>query len=242
MSNDTITQPQEDKVEETVIEQTVETAQDTEDTLEETLGAEVAEEKPKPKKPETVPIHVFEAIKKELKEEIRELKKAQGTSLPSDSSIAELAKEYDVNEDFVNKLAKTIQTSTMKDFDAKYSTKIAELENLSKKGDKEKKFNNLFEKTVEANPQFKGIANKDVIKQLAYNPENGKKTLSQILEDVYGHTIQGKKSMETAQPSGNREESVDFTKAGDPAVYAKIKSDPKLYKEYKDFIVKHINL
>jgi hypothetical protein len=243
MSQDTNTQPEEVNIEETVEEQTdQEEAQEVEEeSVEETLGEtfEQEEEKPKPKeKPKTVPIELFLDLKKELKE----LKNAKGSSLPSDSSIEALAKEYDVDAGFISRLAETIKSSTVTEFETKYNAKINELENLSKKDSKDKKFNDLFEKTIESYPYFKDVANKDVIKQLAFNPENGKKTLSQILEDVYGHTVQGRKTMETAQPSGNREESVDFTKAGDPAVYAKIKSDPKLFKEYRDFVQQHINL
>ncbi len=98
-------------------------------------------------------------------------------------------------------------------------------------------------KTIEAMPYFKDVANKDIIKQLALNPDNAKKTFPQLMEEVYGGSVQGKRTMETAQPNGGRDdEPVDFAQAGNPAVYARIKADPKLRKQYNDYVQKNLNI
>jgi hypothetical protein len=242
MSDDKNTQSQEDTKDVKADEQTEETTvQDEEEvTLGEVLEQENEAEKPKPSvKPKTVPIELFLELKKELKE--AKSKPSYGST--SDSSIEDIAKEYNVDPDFVTKLASAIKVNTTKEFEEKYSGKISELEKISQKDLRDKKFNELFKKTIANYPDLKGVVNKDVIKQLALNPENGKKTLPQLLEEVYGSTVQGKKTMETSRPnSGEKAEGVDFTQAGDPAVYAKIKSDPKLFAEYRKFVQDNLNI
>jgi hypothetical protein len=92
-------------------------------------------------------------------------------------------------------------------------------------------------------PYLKDVANKDILKQLATSPENANKTMAQLVEEVYGHTVQGKKTMETAQPNGGRDgETVNFAEAGNPEVYARIKADPKLNKEYREYVMKNLNI
>lgn len=249
MSTDTNTQPQEEikeveqavEVEETTEEiATSEESQQEEETLESVSEEPEVEEKPKPKeKPKTVPIEVFLELKKELKE----LKNKSVSTIDEDSSIEEIAEEFDVNVEFVNKLANAIKTSTVKDFEKKNEALLKQERAKAEQEKREKKFDELYAKSLEINPHLKDIANKEIIKQLALNPNNAKKTCSQLLEEVYGHTVQGKRTIETSQPnSSEKTESVDFTKAGDPAVYAKIKADPELRKQYNEFLIKNINL
>ena len=248
MSTDNNTQPQEDiKEVETVEEVLEEVSDDTEaqtDSQEETLGdvigtEEVVEKYTPTQKPKTVPIEVFLELKKELKD----LKKDQTHLNLDDSSLEDLAEEFDVDKTFVNKLANAIKNSTVKEFEEQNQKLIRENQVTKDKADRELKFQSLLEKTLDIAPQFKDMVNESAIKQLAYLPENSKKTLSQILEEVYGNSVQGKRTIESSQPSGNREpEVVDFTKAGDPAVYAVIKANPELKKQYFDFVQKNLNL
>lgn len=239
MSNDNNTQPQEDIKEVETAEQTA-SATEASETLGEVLESKV-EVAPRPKeKPKTVPIDVFLDLKKELKE----LKNAKNESVTSDSSIDSLTSEFpDVDPTFIKKLANAVKNSTVQDFEEKYSLKISELENVSKRESQNKKFDDLYNKTIEAMPYFKDVANKDIIKQLALNPDNAKKTFPQLMEEVYGGSVQGKRTMETAQPNGGRaDETVDFAQAGNPAVYARIKADPKLRKQYNDYVQKNLNI
>lgn len=239
MSKDNNTQPEEVNIEETA-EETVETpVEEVQETLGDTLGSIQEADKPKGK-PETVPINVFLDLKKELKEMKASLKQAP----ISESSIEKLAEEFpDVDPSFIQKLAGAIENSTAKKMEEKYSTKISELENVSKRETQEKKFNDLYEKTLDSMPYFKDVANKEVLKQLAMNPENASKTFPQLMEEVYGSSVQGKKTMETAQPNAGRaEEGVDFSQAGNPAVYARIKSDPKLFKQYNEYVQRNLNI
>jgi len=240
--HDKSTQPKEDTKDLETTEQDELEEETDEETLGDTFkGEEPKEDKPRKGKPDTVPFDTFIELKKEL----QELKRGSSSnqSLPSDSSLDDLAKEYDVDPIFVSRLASAVKASATKDFEERYSSKIAEIESHSKRDSQDKKFDDLYSKSMEQLPHFDGIANKEVIKQLAFNPSNSKKTLSQLMEDVYGHAIQGKRTMETAQPNGGRDdETVDFSKAGDPATYARIKADPKLKKEYNEFLIKNLNL
>jgi len=210
-----------------------------EETLGEVIGKEV-EVAPRKEKPKTVPIELFLELKKELKD----LKNSKSESVISNSSIDTIINEYpDVDSDFIKKLANAVESSTVNKFEEKYSTKISELENISKRESQSKKFNDLYNKTIESMPYLKDIANKEILKQLATSPENANKTMPQLVEEVYGHTVQGKKTMETAQPNGGRgDETVNFAEAGNPEVYAKIKADPKLHKEYREYVMKNLNI
>lgn len=240
MSTDNNTQAQEDTKEVQTVEVKAEETkpEEREESLGDVLETKVEVVKPKAEKPKTVPIELFLELKKELKE----AKSEKGSSFSGDSSIEDIAKEYDVDVAFVGKLAKAIETNTAKQFEEKFSGKFQEIENKTKRETVDKKFNDLFEKTIGSFPELEGVVNKDVIKQLALNPANSKKTMTQIIEEVYGHTAQGKKTIETATANaGDKTETVDFSKAGDPAVYARIKADPKLKEEYNQYVIKHLN-
>jgi hypothetical protein len=235
MSQDNNTQPQEDikaeEVEVVVDEQTLADIVPDE--------PEPIKEEPKKGKPESVPIDVYLQLKKELKD----LKKNSSTSKSVDSSIEEIASEFDVDPSFAQKLANAIETSSMSKFEERYLAEKREMEYKQKMAESESKLDKAIEQALENEPHFKGIANPEVIKELARKSTDKSITVSQLLENVYGNAVTGKKTMETATPSNDRGDAqVDFTKAGDPAVYAQIKSDPKLWKEYNEFVMKHLNI
>ena len=226
--------------EETKITQPEEETKTGEETLGDVLETTTEAPAEPKKKPETVPMGVFLELKKELKE----LKQKGFEGKPVDSSVEDIAKQFDVDPDFVGKLANAIKTSTVKEFDEKYSSKLREFESDKIRTQNEQKFENIYSKAIESMPELDGVVNKDVIRDLAFNPKNANKTLPQIIEEVYGNSVVGKKTIETAQPvSGSRTEvKVDFTKAGDPGVYAQIKADPELKKQYNDFLLKNLNI
>jgi len=87
---------------------------------------------------------------------------------------------------------------------------------------------------MERMPEYNGIANPEVIKALATNPANAKKTLSQIMEEAYGGAIQGKPTIETTKAGGGKQpEKVDFNRAQTDSDYFKqVMDNPKLKAEY----------
>ena len=89
-------------------------------------------------------------------------------------------------------------------------------------------------KALEDAPEFKDIVNTDVIEQMAMNPANKNKTYSQLLEEVYGNTVEGKRTFETTTPRGGAQDpKVDMQKAqNDPEYRRQVLADPELKKQY----------
>jgi hypothetical protein len=244
MSKDNNTQPEEVKIEEPVTEPAEQEEEVQPEEAEETLAdivpdEEPEEEKPKPK-PETVPIDVYLQLKKELKE----MKKSRTSSEPTDSSIEEIANEFDVDPAFAKKLAGAIEQSSVSKFEERYLAEKKQAELKEKVAQGEQKLDKAIESALESSPFYKDVVNIDIIKNLARTTTDKTMTVSKLIESVYGKAVGGKKTMESSAPSsGERGESkVDFSMAGDPAVYAQIKADPKLRKEYNEYLVKNLNI
>lgn len=83
---------------------------------------------------------------------------------------------------------------------------------------------------------FEGIVNADVIKELTKLPKNSQKTFSEIIEETYGASLSGKRTIETTKPGGGKEPApLDFDKARkDGKYFDEVMADPKLKKEYND--------
>lgn len=150
-----------------------------------------------------------EAEAKALQVEIEKLRMmgVTGEQKPHEisDSIKSLALEYNVDENFLSKVFSTVEKTTtaklQNEIDKKYSTKIDRLEQERQMEKAEKKFEQIFDKTIKEMPEYDGVVNKDVIKSLAFNPSNAKKTLQQIVEETYSNAITGRKSIESSHAS-----------------------------------------
>lgn len=206
---------------------------------EETVGSVVSPEK----KEETVPLSAFLEIKnsnKELSKQMKDLQKSieEGANRKEVSSdIKAIAEQHGVDESFLKDFADSIKKQAESEIDEKISSRFKPLEDK----DKAEKFNQTFDqhysKALERMPEFDGVANKEVIKALATNPANASKTFSQLLEEAYGHLIQGKKTLDAGGSRGNKNDNltVDIDKAKkDPAYFKEVMADPNLKKQYND--------
>jgi len=217
MSQDDVNTPEQEV--NTAPESTVNDQQDT--VVEDTIGA-LDEPQDGHKVPESVPIARLnkeigrrKAVEKEL-EELRAEKDA-------DTSVSDTDKDPDVKE-----LAKKLKQIEDKEARLSYEAKITA----------------GIEKALADNPEYTGVANTDVLKQLAANPANKDKTFSKLLEETYGHVISGKRTTETATPRGGaKEEKVDLKRAEKDVEYRRqILSDPGLKKQYNEGIEHRIGL
>lgn len=149
------------------------------------------------------------------------------------SDIDAIADKYDVDKDFLEDLSSTIK----KGFEDELSAKQL-VEQRAKKF--EKAFENAYSEALDRGPEFKTIANADVIKQLALLPQNAKKTLSQILEDTYGNALTGKRTIETTKPGGGKDpEPLDFNRASkDTSYFLEVMADPKKKAQYNEAMLK----
>jgi hypothetical protein len=218
-----------------------ETPTEETEVVEETIGDALETEQPE--KADKVPLNKFmeekrlrrdaEAQAETLKAEIEELKsKSIGGSMPIlaiNDELKKLATEHNVDEAFLAKLVSTVKNVSTneikKELEKDYSPKLTKIEQERTMERAEKKFDTLFEKTLSEMPEYNGIVSKDIIKALAFNQANAKKTLPQIIEDVYANAIKGRKSIETSKPSREPEEpNYDNPTQED---WAKIQADPK---------------
>jgi len=194
------------------------------------------------KEPKVVPEAKFLEYKKEnkeIKKELAQLKQliADGaTKKEVSDEIESLAKEHNVNIDFLKKLSSTIE----KDLSKKLTKSEVKEDDSDEIEDKptlnvDKAFNDHFDRVIQHLPEFQGIVNKDIIKSLALDPKNGNKTLTQLIEDTYSAVLSGKKTLDTAKPGGGKEpQPLDFKKAQMDADYRRnvVFADPALKRQY----------
>ena len=97
---------------------------------------------------------------------------------------------------------------------------------------------------LENAPEFKDVANVEVIKQMALNPANKDKTYSQLLEEAYGNALGGKRTIETTTPRGGADDGkVDLERASRDQEYRKhVLATPELKKQYNEGIETRIGL
>jgi len=199
-------------------------------------------EKEESDKPNLIPESVFLGEKKARKAAERELKALKesieggATAKEISNDIAEIAEEHNIDKVFLQKLASTIKSETEKELDEKYQSKF-------KKEEKIESFDIAFGKAykvaIEKGQDFEKIANPEVIKTLAMQPQNHNKTLTQILEETYGNALIGKRTIETATPRGGKEPApLDYEKASKDINYLKeVLANPEMKAKYNSMML-----
>lgn len=191
-------------------------------------------------KENSVPEHIFLEQKKARKEAEKRIKELEAmindgaTKKEVSSDIASIAKEYDIDPDFLDKFAKSVRSEATREVDERLSTTLGELEKKNNAEKIEKAFNTHFNLAIEAMPEFKDIVNPSVIKSLSMLPQNGNKTFSQLIEETYGNAITGKRTIQSTVPSGGKEPApLDYNRANtDKEYFAQVMANPKLKEEY----------
>jgi len=199
------------------------------------------------KKVENVPIaRLNKEIqrKKELENEVLRLQE-QLASKPKEVRVdnldlRSLAEEHNIDPEFLDKLAKTIKAQAESDIDEK----IRPLTERDARESRDKAFAEHFAKTIEAMPEFKEVVNPSVIKQMALNPENANKTFSQLIEEAYGNTVVGKRTIETNSPrGGGKNEGLDIDRARqDTAYFKEVMANPELKRQYNEGLTNRVKL
>lgn len=247
MSTDTpnTEQPQDIKPAETVVtpaeELVVTPVQATPPAEEKPLADELGlkkEVKTPSKKPETVPFHVFEALKKEKKLLEEQLEKGETLD---DADLEDLTKKYDVSPAFISDFMKVAE----KKMEAKYGNKIEQIDAKDREAQINQAFTTSFDKAMANLPEYKGLVNPSVIKTLSLDPSNHDKTMTQLIKSTYQMALPGKKPLETSTPGAGRieGEELDFAKAKSDSVYfAEVMKDPKLKEQYNKHLLQNTRL
>jgi hypothetical protein len=203
------------------MEDTITTQGDEAKAPEGTVAAEVAKvevpEVKSDKAPETVPLAVFLDLKKDLKDLKSELENAKSSEKSSVQAegFADLASKYpDVSSDFIKDMLGAATLEAQKKIEQKYNPIIEKQEQKEKQIAFDTAFNNLFEKTLQDNPDLPKTIDKELVKELALTPKYINVPLSDILIKMYGSNNTGKSSSENETRTGADivEDVVDFNK------------------------------
>lgn len=200
------------------------------------------EAQPEEVKAKMVPEAVFLEEKNERKalaKEIKELKRLIENGGPKreiTEDIKDIAEEFGLTEQSVAKLITKVGEQTKAEYDKEIEAKLKPIQAKERAENVEKAFNEQFDKLMEAMPEFKGIASKDVIRALASDPKNANKTFGKILEESYGHLVTGKKTIDdTSARGGVSDAPVDVKRmASDMEYYKEVMANPELKKQYND--------
>lgn len=181
---------------------------------------------------ESVPLATFleeKTQRKDLEKRLKNIETKQAQNKDVSSDLKTLAEKHNVDEDLLSDIANTIRSQT----EAKLSEKLKPILEKDREASFNKVFDENFKKTVENNPRFKGVVNKEVIRAMSLDPRNASKTFTNLMEDGFGHLIKQKKSFEAGTQSGSPDTGLDFAKAQtDTAYFDKVMADPKLKEEY----------
>ena len=205
--------------------------------------SEVLGNKPKEEpKDDSVPLAKY----LELKSELAAAKSQEMTKSEEKASLKDLAEEYDVDLDFVQKLASTISSEAQKKAKEEYEPFLKQQQEKERTQEQNKVFESVYEKAILAFPDLEGSINKNVIKALAFDEKNSNKSVKDIINEVYGGVIERVESAPGAsfeKPStGTRKSTgLDYSNLSKEDHDA-IASDPSLKKGYGDWLEKNLSL
>ena len=215
---------------------------------EETLGEALHEEKSQ-EDDGRVPREVFvnekksrkkyEKEVKELNQEIDRLRKGSTSMSDSqvDDKVKSLSEKYpEVDPTFFSDM-KTLLTGDSSSQELK--KEIEELKMERQREAAETKFNKLFDKALGSMPEYGEVVNKNVIKSLAFDPSNSKKTVSQIIEEAYGKTVDLPGTLERSGGSSRKEDGPSFMNPTEKD-YEMINSNPDLKQKHTSHVLENL--
>lgn len=222
-------------------------SQEDEKPLGEMLGQEEVkpveepdEEEDEQPKEEMVPMATLLKVKRDLKDEIRQLKsKAKFDDI---EEVAEsVAEKYDLQPEFV----KDLLGESVGVFEKKFKRELDEMKNAGLVKEVEQKKNQLFDgiydNLLTKNPELKDIVNKEYIRREALDPANSKKTIKDIVKDIYGGAIQKRApSFDGYSPSKQDSEPENILNP-DAKEMGEIAKSPKLRAKFGDELAKKVN-
>lgn len=203
-------------------------------------GEGEGESKPTPKVvPESAFLKEKEGRKKAEKDLAALKKSIEDGASPTEVSgdIDAIAEKFGVDKEFLNSFAKTIRKDALKEVE---DTMTSKQKAEQKKKDIDAAFEKHFKIAMDKMPEFSEIVNPEVIKTLSLQPGNANKTFSQIIEETYGKSLTGKRTIEPTKPGGGKDAApLDFDKARKDSEYFKeVMGNPALKKEYNAEMLK----
>lgn len=126
----------------------------------------------------------------------------------------------------------------------KLAQKLEQIEERERRAKLEATFMVHLNKALDNAPEYKDIANVEVIKALAFNPANANKTYTQLLQEAYGNAVTGRRTIETTTPRGGAKDGkLDIDRARRDTDYRReVLADPELKKQYNESLHTRIPL
>jgi|GEM_PF-1145698 len=186
--------------------------------------------------PRMVPEAVFLEMKKDLKKLQDSIDKGDMSKPEISEDIAALSEKHDVDESFLAELISTIESKTKKELESELAAKFAPIQEAERAKKIDEAFTKHFSKAMETMPEFEGIVKKEVIKNLSLNQANANKTFAEIIEETYGHLIEGRSTIAPKAPGARKNDSeIDMLRMNtDSTYYQEIMDDPVRKKKYNE--------
>lgn len=228
-------------------EETIEVDDSQESTLGDVLddaeqgGSQTTPDKKSTKSDEdSVPLHVVIDMKNEIKDLKRKLKDKEISSDDFNDQAKDLLEEYsDVDPGFVKKLLSAAKEEARKEL----LPEIDKINRTKRIEQQQATLKNLLDNSIAANPEFADVINEDVILQLAKDPKNKDKTMTQLIEETYGKTLtKGTKTLESTRGGSRKSDIPNFAKLS-VEEEREVLNDPiqrKKYAEYQGDMIKNL--
>lgn len=206
---------------------------------------------PAPESEKSQPRMVPEAVVIQLKKDMKILQKKveSGETAASEisDSLKDIGTKHNVDPAFLQEFAAAVRSESESEFNARLEKELEPFKKQSAEANQakvDKVFAEHFKKTLESMPEYKGVANEEVIKALALNPKNANKTFADIFEEAYGHLVGEKRTFDGAGPgSGKDNAEIDFDRAAkDTKYFDSIMANPTLKQKYNEGIEGRLKL
>jgi ribosomal protein S17E len=154
-----------------------------------------------------------------IKDLQQQIKKGGTTADDALDELDALAKEWELQPKFVQKLASILLNKSKKQFEDEYLSDIKDIK--KKTEDQSKEISNAqitgaiskeFDRVVADNPDLAKVAKKEAVKKYIMSSEdNLKRTMEEILEELYGDAVKPEPGMEGYSSQGsNHQKEPDY--------------------------------
>jgi ribosomal protein S17E len=151
----------------------------------------------------------------------QQIKKGGTTADDALDELDELAKEWELQPKFVQKLANILLTKSKKQFEDEY---LSDIKDIKKKTEAQSKeisnaqitgaISKEFDRVIADNPDLAKVAKKEAVKKyIMSSEENLSRTMEEILEELYGDSERPEPGMEGYSSQGNNHQKEPDYKA-----------------------------
>jgi ribosomal protein S17E len=158
---------------------------------------------------------------RQLQQEVKKGGTSAGDAL---DELDELAKEWDLQPKFVQKLASILLNKSKKQFEDEYLSDIKDIKTKTEAQSKEitnaqitGAISKEFDRVIADNPDLAKVAKKEAVKKyILSSEENLNRSMEDILEELYGDSEKPEAGMEGySSQGGNHPKEPDYAKPGE---------------------------